>query len=398
MVDSQDWRKAQYNVEQAKKELTQAQKKVAEMKKAGNNAEADVAIAAMGSLRAAIPEKEAEADRLRALLDKELNKIPNEVDPCVPVSKDEADNAVVATWGECTTREGLLHHHEILTMIDGYEPERGVGVAGHRAYFLKGVGLLLNQALINYGLSYLMGKDYCPLQPPFFMNKEVMAGVAQLEDFDEQLYKVIGEDEKYLIATSEQPICAFHKDEWLLEKDLPKRYAGYSTCFRKEAGSHGRDTWGIFRVHQFEKVEQFAVCEPEQSAALHKEMVATAQGFYESLGIPYRVVNIVSGELNNAAAVKYDLEGWFPTLARFRELVSCSNCTDYQSRAMEVRCGSKKVGEREKKYVHFLNGTLCATTRTICAILENYQVSIHRVLCCLIACCRAVAHYVCNIV
>jgi hypothetical protein len=219
--------------------------------------------------------------------------------------------------------------------------------------------------------------------PPFFMNRDVKAGVAQLEDFDEQLYKVVGEagdgsDDKYLIATSEQPICVYHRGDWLAEKELPKRYAGYSACFRKEAGSHGRDTWGIFRVHQFDKVEQFIVCEPEHSPAMHEAMIAASEGFYQSLGIGYRVINICSGELNNAAAVKYDLEGWFPTLGNFRELVSCSNCTDYQARAMEVRCGLNKkagpAGEPSKKYVHFLNGTLCATTRTICAILENNQV------------------------
>ena len=265
----------------------------------------------------------------------------------------------------------------------------GVAVAGHRAYFLKGVGLLLNQALINYGLTFLMTKDYTPLQPPFFMSKEAMAGVAQLSDFDEQLYKVTGEgtdSEKYLIATSEQPICAFHMNEWMSEKELkegPKKYAGFSTCFRKEAGSHGRDAWGIFRVHQFEKVEQFIVCHPDESKRHHEEMIAAAEEFYQSLGLAYHVINIVSGELNNAATKKYDLEAWFPTLGTYRELVSASNCTDYQSRAMEVRvraaaeeggaaAGGAKKGA-ETKYVHFLNATLCATTRTICCILENYQ-------------------------
>jgi seryl-tRNA synthetase len=309
--------------------------------------------------------------------------VPNDVHAGVPVSKDEADNVVMRTWGACEARPGGLNHHELLWMIDGYEPERGVAVAGHRAYFLKGVGALLNQALVSYGLSYLSSREYCPLMPPYFMNRDAMAGVAQLEDFDEQLYKVVGEagdgsDDKYLIATSEQPICVYHRGDWLAEKELPKRYAGYSACFRKEAGSHGRDTWGIFRVHQFDKVEQFIVCEPEHSPAMHEAMIAASEGFYQSLGIGYRVINICSGELNNAAAVKYDLEGWFPTLGNFRELVSCSNCTDYQARAMEVRCGLNKkagpAGEPSKKYVHFLNGTLCATTRTICAILENNQV------------------------
>ena len=173
-------------------------------------------------------------------------------------------------WGTPRKEEGLLKHSDILWMIDGYEPERGVGVAGHRAYFLKGNGLLLNMALVQYGTHFLMKRQYTMLQPPYFMNKDVMDGVAQLEEYDEALYKVTGEegDDKYLIATSEQPICAYHKDEIIGQSQLPKRYGGISTCFRKEAGSHGRDTWGIFRVHQFEKVEQFVVCEPSKSEAM----------------------------------------------------------------------------------------------------------------------------------
>mmetsp|Transcript_54691 Transcript_54691/g.108027 ORF Transcript_54691/g.108027 Transcript_54691/m.108027 type:complete len:430 (-) Transcript_54691:104-1393(-) len=210
------------------------------------------------------------------------------------------------------------------------------------------------------------------------MKKEMMAGVAQLEQFDEELYKVSGGpdgEDKYLIATSEQPICGFHANEWMEEKSLPIRYSGVSTCFRKEAGKHGKDTWGIFRVHQFEKVEQFAIVEGdlETSNRMQEEMIATAEEFYQSLGFPYHVINIVSGALNNAAIRKYDLECWFPGYNAYRELVSCSNCTDYQSRAMEIRCGVKKLGDREKKYVHMLNATLCATGRAICCLLETYQ-------------------------
>lgn len=208
------------------------------------------------------------------------------------------------------------------------------------------------------------------------MNKEVMAETAQLEEFDEALYKVTGgseDSEKYLIATSEQPISAFHRKEWMEPESLPIRYAGISTCFRKEAGSHGRDAWGIFRIHQFEKVEQFVITSPEESWKMHDEMMDTAQEFYKQLGLPFRVVKIVSGELNNAAAKKLDLEAWFPTLGVFRELVSGSNCTDYQSRAMEIRFGQKKMGEREKKYVHMLNATLTATERTMCCLLEVHQ-------------------------
>lgn len=214
------------------------------------------------------------------------------------------------------------------------------------------------------------------------MNKSAMSRVAQLEDYDEALYHVTGEstaDSKYLIATSEQPICCFHANEDLQTKDLPIRYAGFSTCFRKEAGSHGKDTWGIFRVHQFDKVEQFCITTPDKSWDMQKEMCALSETFYQSLGLAYRVVNIVSGELNNAAAKKYDLEAWFPGYNAFRELVSCSNCTDYQSRATGTRLGTKKLGGKKgqkhskREFVHMLNSTLVACTRTLCCILENYQ-------------------------
>jgi hypothetical protein len=253
-------------------------------------------------------------------------------------------------------------------------------VAGHRGYFLKDHGLMLNQAFQAYGTAFLRARGYSCMQPPYLMKKEVMAGVAQLEQFDEELYTVSGgegnsDNDKYLIATSEQPLCGYHMGEWMEEKNLPIRYAGLSTCFRKEAGSHGKDTWGIFRVHQFEKVEQFCIVEGdiEASRKMQEEMIKTAEEFYQSLGFPYQVINIASGALNNAANRKWDLECWFPGYNAYRELVSCSNCTDYQSRSMEIRSGGKKMGEREKKYVHMLNATLCATGRAICCLLETYQ-------------------------
>jgi len=214
------------------------------------------------------------------------------------------------------------------------------------------------------------------------MRKEVMQEVAQLSQFDEELYKVVckndkpdepSDEEKYLIATSEQAIAAFHRDEWIAAERLPIRYGGISTCFRQEAGSHGRDTRGIFRVHQFEKVEQFCITSPHdnESWKMFEEMIGNAEEFNKRLGIPYRIVNIVSGELNNAASKKFDLEAWFPGSGKFRELVSCSNCLDYQSRRLKIRYGQTK--KETSEYVHMLNATMCATTRTICAILENYQ-------------------------
>ncbi|SGY24133.1 BQ5605_C019g09014 [Microbotryum silenes-dioicae] len=277
--------------------------------------------------------------------------------------------------------ENILSHHEVMYRLNIFEMERGAKVAGHRGYYLTGDGVDLNQAMISYGLSFLAGKGYKKIQPPFFMNRATMAKTAQLEEFDEALYKIEGkgvdleDTEKYLIATSEQPISALHMDEWFEKpsEQLPIRYAGYSTCFRKEAGSSGRDVLGIFRVHQFEKIEQFCITDPESSWEMFDAMIANSEAFYQSLGLPYQLISIVSGALNNAAAKKYDLEAWFPHQGEYKELVSVSNCTDYQSRTLEVRCGIKKQGENKKVYVHMLNGTLCATERALCCIVENYQ-------------------------
>ncbi|CAK7904424.1 serine--tRNA ligase, cytoplasmic [[Candida] anglica] len=316
-----------------------------------------------------------------------VNQVGNLVHESVVDSQSEDNNELVRTWkpdtyekveqvAAATNKPAALSHHEILLRLDGYDPERGVRIVGHRGYFLRNYGVFLNQALINYGLSFLAKNGYTPLQAPVMMNKDVMAKTAQLSQFDEELYKVIdGEDEKYLIATSEQPISAYHAGEWFEspQEQLPVRYAGYSSCFRREAGSHGKDAWGIFRVHAFEKIEQFVLTEPEKSWEEFDRMIGLSEEFYKSLGLPYRVVGIVSGELNNAAAKKYDLEAWFPYQKEYKELVSCSNCTDYQSRNLEIRCGIKQQNQQQKNYVHCLNSTLSATQRALCCILENYQ-------------------------
>lgn len=294
--------------------------------------------------------KEKQALEMRAaskhsLLMKKVKSVGNYVHDSVPTSDNEDDNTVKSSWtpdGMKVEKKPCLSHHEVLARLDGYDPERGVKIAGHRGYCLTGYGLFLNLALINYGLEFLFNKGYKPNQPPFFMFRDAMAKTAQLEQFDEELYKVVeragdSTTDKYLIATSEQPISAMHEAEWLYDRDLPIKYAGYSTNFRKEAGSHGKDAWGIFRVHQFEKVEQFIFCKPEDSWAHFEDMINTSEEFYKSLGLPYRVVDIVSGALNNAASKKYDLEAWFPFQGEYKELVSCANCTDYQTRELEIR-------------------------------------------------------------
>ena len=308
--------------------------------------------------------------------DKKFDSIGNIVHDSVPVSMDEKDNTVLKIWGSPKEKTNdLKHHHELLHMIGGYEAETGAKVAGHRGYYLTGMGMLLNNALVQYGLRFLAQKNYIPVQTPYFMKQTVMKKVASLAEFDEALYKVEGnEDDEpmYLIATSEQPICALNMNKSFSKKDLPIKYCGYSTNFRKEAGSHGRDAWGIFRIHQFEKIEQFVLCHPEKSWAMQEEMMQISEEFYQSLNLPYHIINIVSGELNNAAARKYDLEAWFPTLGCYRELVSCSNCTDYQSKRLNVKFNTKTENNTQL-YVHLLNSTLTATERTLCCILENYQ-------------------------
>ncbi|KAH6622389.1 hypothetical protein C7974DRAFT_415039 [Boeremia exigua] len=378
----EDHRRTQYAATQIGSQINGLQKQVGQKKKAKESA--DDLLAEMAQLKQQKSAKEDEAAAKLVKLNTKAKSVGNYVHKDVPVSGTEDDNAVVKTWApedrKAVFKENAIPHHGVLTRLNGYDPERGVKIVGHRGYCLTGYGLFLNLALVNYGLEFLFNKGYTPNQPPFFMLRDQMAKTAQLSDFDEELYKVTEskdkpETDKYLIATSEQPISALHSEEWLGTADLPIKYAGYSTNFRKEAGSHGKDAWGIFRIHQFEKVEQFIITHPEKSWEAFESMLATSEEFYQSLGLPYQVINIVSGALNNAASMKRDLEAWFPVTGggEYKELVSISNCTDYQTRELEIRFGVKKQTATRKEYVHALNGTLCATERTLCCILENYQ-------------------------
>lgn len=334
-------------------------------------------------LKEKVKDVEAEERELIQRRDDMLQRIGNLVHDSVPVSDDEANNATVREYGSPQPAPGkgepkLYNHVDLVQLLDIADTVRGSSVAGSRGYYLMREGVLLNQALINCALNFAVSRGYDPVQTPFFMCKSAMAQCAQLSQFDEELYHVSGDGEdKYLIATAEQPLCAYQRDQWFDPSELPLKYAGYSTCFRKEAGSHGRDTLGIFRVHQFEKVEQFVVTSNEGDASWNAldEMLDCAEGFYRALGLPYRVVNIVSGELNLAAAKKYDLEAWFPAAQEYRELVSASNCTDYQARRLNARLRTQAgpAAEARKDHVHMLNATLSATERTLCCVLENNQ-------------------------
>ncbi|KAF2416694.1 serine-tRNA ligase [Tothia fuscella] len=376
----EDHRKTQYGATQINGEINAKQKEIGAKKKVKENADdllkekADLEAKKKG-------QEELAAQKLKALYVK-VKTVGNYVHESVPVSGTEDDNRIERTWvpegAKVEKKSEFLSHHEVLHRLGGVDFERGVKVMGHRGYCLIGKGVFLNRALESYGLEFLDKKGYIANDPPYMMLREQMAKTAQLEQFDEELYKVTEKDDdptsdKYLIATSEQPLSVLHSDEWLQPVELPIKYAGTSTCYRKEAGSHGKDAWGIFRTHQFQKIEQFLITHPEKSWEAFDEMIATSEEFYKSLNLPYQVVSIVSGALNNAAAKKYDLEAWFPFQGEYKELVSCSNCTDYQTRELEIRFGTKKQTTTRKEYCHALNSTLTATGRTLCCILENYQ-------------------------
>ncbi|VVA95779.1 unnamed protein product [Arabis nemorensis] len=370
-----EWRQGKYELDGIRRDFNKLNKEVAKLKISG--AEATEQIEQIEIIKQSWTEKEAMVLEISTALQAKLATVANLVHDSVQISNNEANNLEVEVCGKKrvpTPGQKLYNHVDLCELLGGVDTKSGAKIAGSRGFFLKGFIARLKRAVICYSLDFLEGRGYEEVHPPFLMRKDVMAKCAQLSQFDDELYKVTGDGEdKYLIATSEQPLCAIHQDEWIHPTDLPIRYAGYSTCFRKEAGSHGRDRAGIFRVHEFDKVEQFCITSPDESWAMLEEMLNNSNFFYKSFKIPYRVVSIVSGALNDAAAKKYDLEGWFPASGTYRELVSCSNCTEYQAQRLGIRYGHKKSNEEKKQYVHTLNSTLTAIERTICCILENYQ-------------------------
>jgi seryl-tRNA synthetase len=301
-----------------------------------------------------------------------LMRLPNMLHESVPVGQGENDNQQVRTWGSIPMFNFPVKNHIDLALnLDIVDIERAGKVAGSRFHYLKREAVLLDMALMSFAMEEMAKKGYMPIEPPYLMRKEAYEGVTALGDFEDVLYKVENEN-LYLIATSEHPMAAMLQNEVLKEEDLPLKLAGISACFRKEAGAHGKDTRGIFRTHQFNKVEQFIFSTPEQSWKFHEELLQNAEGLIQKLGLPYRVVNVCTGDIGTVAAKKYDIEAWMPAQNAYREIVSCSNCTDYQARRLNIRYREKE-GSPTKGFVHTLNSTALATGRTIVAILENYQ-------------------------
>lgn len=301
-----------------------------------------------------------------------LMLLPNLLEDSVPLGKDSNDNIQLKTWGTIPKFNFQIKNHIDLAIdLDQIDVERAGKISGSRFFYLKNQVAQLDMALMCLAIELLTKKGYTPIIPPLLMKREAYEGVTALGDFADVLYKVENED-LYLIATSEHPMAAMYMNEVLKEQDMPLRLAGISACFRKEAGAHGKDTRGIFRTHQFNKIEQFIFCRPEDSAKMHEELLQNAEEFLQKLELPYRVVNVCTGDIGTVAAKKYDIEAWMPAQNGYREVVSCSNCTDYQGRRLGIRYREKE-GAPTKGFVHTLNSTAVATGRTIVALLENNQ-------------------------
>ena len=300
-----------------------------------------------------------------------LESIPNLIHDSVPIGKDEKTNKEVENWQpETGLNKNSRDHIELSEKNNLVDLERASKISGSRFYFLKNSLVRMNYALIAFALDYIIKKGYAMLQPPYLMNRKPMSGAVILSDFEEVIYKIEDQD-LYLIGTSEHALAAMHSEEIFSKENLPRKYVSVSPCFRKEAGSHGRDTKGIFRVHQFEKVEIFSITDPESSWTQHEEILEDVKQFYKELEIPYRVMLLSSGDMGKVSSKTFDIEAWLPGQDNYRELVSCSNCTDFQSRRLGIKYRNKP--HEESVLTHTLNSTLTATERTLVAILENFQ-------------------------
>ncbi|MCL4436957.1 MAG: serine--tRNA ligase [Thaumarchaeota archaeon] len=356
-------------VQELKQRRNTVSSEIAEAKK--NSLNAEPKISEMRLISQQITSSDAEIREAERQVASLLADLPNIPDKSVPEGAGEADDVEIHRWGEPPRFSFEPKDHiELASKLDLIDIERAAKVAGARFYFLRRDLVRLNYALIRFGLDILADRGFILIQPPYMLNRAAIGGSIILHDFEDVIYKIEGED-LHLIGTSEHAIAAMHMNEIFDGADLPLRYAGVSSCFRKEAGAHGRDMKGIFRVHQFEKIEQFIFSRPEDSWNHLEEMIRNAQDFFQALEIPYRVVALCGGELGKVSAKTYDMEAWFPGQNKYREVVSCSNCTDYQARGLLVKYRAKP--HEPSQFVHTLNSTLTATERTLVALMENHQ-------------------------
>jgi len=306
-----------------------------------------------------------------------IYSIPNMLDESVPTGDSEEDNIVIRTYNDYLKSGSKKDHVDLANSLGLIDLESAAKISGARFYFLKKELVKMNQALINYALDFLEGYGYQLIQPPFMLKNDAIKGSIIMDDFEDVIYKIENED-LYMIGTSEHAMASLHMDEILDSGKLPLKYASISPCFRKEAGAHGKDMKGIFRVHQFEKVEQFVISDSANSFEEHERLLMITERFYQNLEIPFRVVLLCSADTGKVSSKTYDIEAWMPGQNKYREIGSCSNCIDFQSRRLGIR--HRERTNEETRLVHTLNCTLVATERTMVAILENYQTNSHTVI------------------
>jgi seryl-tRNA synthetase len=355
-------RSARQEAESLRAEQKEAGREIASLE--GEAKEA--AIAAVAELAGKVKEESSRVDDLAVELEQRLLEVPNLVSADAADGFTDEDNLEIKRVGE-PAGKGADHAAigEALGIIDTV---RGAKVSGSRFGFLKGRGAMLEFSLVRWAMDHLVAAGFTPMVPPVLVREHALEGTGFFPEAREQVYEV-PKDELFLVGTSEVPMAAYHGDEILEAEELPIRYAGFSTCFRREAGTYGKDTAGIFRVHQFDKVEMFVFIDPEDSASEHERLLEVEEQLVRELDIPYRVVNVAAGDLGASAVKKFDIEAWFPGEQNYREITSCSNTTDYQARRLKIR-----VRRDDGNHVlHTLNGTACAVGRTILAILENHQ-------------------------
>lgn len=364
-------RKLIQEVEKLKALRNDITKEIAELKKFGGDCSNK-----MEEVRE-IPEKikkmDSELDEINKRQREMLMNMPNILHESVPLGKDDHDNVEIRRWGEPPKFDFQPKNHlEIIENMGLIDSERAAKIAGHGFFYLSDELALLDRAIASYAIDFLMKRGYTFIVPPYMMCRSAYEGVTDMSAFSDVLYKVEGED-LHLIATAEHPLGAMLMDEILLSENLPIKCVGFSPCFRKEVGAHGKYTKGLFRMHQFHKVEQFIFCLPEQSWKLHEELQRNSEELYQGMGLHYRVVNVCTGDIGDIAAKKYDIEGWMSD-GQFRELGSNSNCTDYQARRLNIKY-REKDGQSPVGFVHTLNNTALATSRTMISIIEQYQQS-----------------------
>ena len=353
-------------------ELRTRRNQIASSMKNSGGRPSDEQIAEGKKIKEELAEIEKKYRELNEKLSTALNGIPNILQDDVPIGKEGEDD-LVKTWGEelFESRKGAQDHLDFANKKNWVDFERGSKVAGTKFYFLKGDLALLENAIYQFALNKLISKGFNFMTVPHMVNGEVATGTGFAPRSSDQSDEYFIENEDLsLIATAEMSLTGYHAGEILNEKDLPIFYAGYSPCYRKEAGTYGKHTRGLFRVHQFNKLEMYAYTLPEQSVEVHEKILAVEEEIYQELGIPYRVINIASGDLGAPASKKYDIEYWSPVDGSYREITSCSNCTDYQARNLNIRV-RRENGELQ--VAHTLNGTAVSLARCLVAVIENFQ-------------------------